>query len=557
MKRRVKCGSRNLNIVNLLHKRQTGLHTGPARDFDILRRITCDSSSREFKSIIPGSGFKPFQGELKYGEGKVIVKVNSEMVCYDVRHNRIEMIKLWSLPAKPRWEDYLIVSEPLPAPLQPPLPHNAHKPSLIVLTATNRLQRYDLETGEMKQDFFLSKQFRYTEMTADMERNWLILSSNKVQSQIEEILVKNRDALKSFMILDYTTLQFLYQFKINRTVFSKAVKDANIFGGLLMNETRRMNSTIEAYSIDEVLGETNHADGEGEGDEEGLPYNIDIKLKPDCLLQVNSANHHLEVNMNPWMLIVKRADNMFGLHQLDSMDLVKGGIFGNDDYKERDESLEFCPDQPSRLIHNDLHGLTVYDIVNHGIRKYFQYDPNTEEDQPSHTNSRNKNNSRRVREVSNYYEDCGEASTHVIYDHENEMNIFGILTYTETIDDYARGVITHIKHVDLYDKDFKHLKRVKTDLYEANSLNNPPPKINFILDQDLIILSLKQVSHVSRLYIFKCRENVDHHESLDSSSPPPPSSSPSDRTSRGRRAGRSRGSATRRSLNSDSDPDYQ
>ena len=127
------------------------------------------------------SGSMMFYGDFKYGEGKVIIRefFDREMQCFDIRHNENKLNYLWSLPSKPRWEDYLIVSAPLPSHLRPPLPHDAHKPSLIVLLANNRLQRYSLETGELKQEIFLSRQYRYTDMATDMERNWLVLTSTK------------------------------------------------------------------------------------------------------------------------------------------------------------------------------------------------------------------------------------------------------------------------------------------------------------------------------------------------------------------------------------------
>lgn len=78
------------------------------------------------------------------------------MDCYDLRHNRHQMIKLWSVPAQPRWEDYLVDWGPLPPSLSPPLVRDSHLPGLVVLTADNRLVRYHLETGHLQTDLLLS-----------------------------------------------------------------------------------------------------------------------------------------------------------------------------------------------------------------------------------------------------------------------------------------------------------------------------------------------------------------------------------------------------------------
>ena len=47
------------------------------------------------------------------------------------------------------------------------------------------------------------------------------------------------------MVFDYTTLQFLYQFEVHRSVFGKGIQDANIFGGLLLVTNPQR---IEAFS---------------------------------------------------------------------------------------------------------------------------------------------------------------------------------------------------------------------------------------------------------------------------------------------------------------------
>ena len=76
-----------------------------------------------------------------------------------------------------------------------PLPH---PPRLLLLRADNRLDHLDMVTGGLINSIFLSQQFRwersefkdnknqscrFTDMTIDEERGWIVLSSVKVGDQ--------------------------------------------------------------------------------------------------------------------------------------------------------------------------------------------------------------------------------------------------------------------------------------------------------------------------------------------------------------------------------------
>ena len=103
------------NILQLLARRELGLQRcSSAENFCQLRVLVTKSGTRRFLELQPSPHH--CYGKVRYGDGKLILpnRETGTVCCYDLRHNRHEMIPLWSLPARPRWEDYQVESGPLP-----------------------------------------------------------------------------------------------------------------------------------------------------------------------------------------------------------------------------------------------------------------------------------------------------------------------------------------------------------------------------------------------------------------------------------------------------------
>ena len=104
MPRKIKSGQKN--ILQMLAGRELGLERcSSVENFSQLRVLVSQSASRRFQEVphqFSGKGFC-------YGQGKTILRrklPNSERMtwdCYDLGHNRHQMIKLWSLPVPPHW----------------------------------------------------------------------------------------------------------------------------------------------------------------------------------------------------------------------------------------------------------------------------------------------------------------------------------------------------------------------------------------------------------------------------------------------------------------------
>ena len=516
---------RGNNILLLLAERQLGLtRCSSAQNFRQLSLLVTKSPCRRFVEFQPS----PFHcyGKMRYGDGKIILpnRVTRTMDCYDLRHNRHKMVKLWSLPISPRWEDCQVETGPLHPALSPPLPGDTHRPGLLVLTADNKLRRFDLETGQLQVDILLSRIYRFTEMSTDAVRNWLILESLKSHKRTNQRLQladsnATTDVLMSFIIFEPRTLQFKYHFEIRRTIFGKSVQAANIVGGLLL--VMMHNKDIEVFSIDEVLSEANKVPS-GEVSDNNINYII--QSRPACLYRVNSHHHHLEFNMNPWLYIKALSDQEFSVHLMASQLVLEGGKFGSFTNREKEEHLEFCPEQSTKLIHYGSHGLTLYEVKetdnsgNYRLDELFSYDPQQDDKMVDDVTAQPRpdlstRSGRTVRRPSNYYEDITQKLYSVDFDYENELEVFAVLVSSETVDEEANAMITHVSHADIYDKYFKFLRRIPLDIVHARSGMDLASETSLIMDQDLLLVQVK-TSVKTFIYIFQSRVPSDKSEQV-------------------------------------------
>ena len=500
------------NILQMLVRRELGLErSSSVTRFSKLRVLVTKSPSRRFVELKPS----PFHcnGKIRYGEGKIILpnRETGEIDCYDLRHNRNKMIKLWSAPARPRWEDYLVESGPLPPPLSPPLPRAAHLPGILVLREDNRLRRHDLETGHIQTDILLSRTEKFTDMSCDRERNWLILTSTHPRVKTDVVL--------SFIILQPRTLEFNYHFNIRKSIFGKSVQTANIVGGLLL--IMFTNKMIEVFSIDEVLGPENRVPADEISDSSDIHINIVISQRPVCLYKLKTHNHHLEFNMNPWLYIKALSDQEFSVHHMSDIcdenivehEMLEQGQFGTFSTREKEEHLEFCPEQPTRIIQYGSLGLRLYEKRGKRLEKMFDYDPGKDEDLignddilPAQQRPEAPIRSgRKVRRPENYYEEISEKLYSVIYDFENELEVFAVLVSSETVDEAANALITHVSHLDIYDKHFKQIRRIPLNIVHARTRFDVASQTSVMMDQDLVLVQVK-TSVKSFIYIFQSRE---------------------------------------------------
>ena len=105
----------------------------------------------------------------------------------------------------------------------------------------------------------------------------------------------------------------------------------------------------------------------------------------------------------------------------------------------------------------------------------------------------------------NYYEEISDKVYSVIYDYENELEVFAVLISSESVDEEANALITHVSHLDLYDKHFKQIRRIPLDIIHARSGMDLGSETSLMMDQDLLVVQVK-TSVKTFIYIFQSRE---------------------------------------------------
>ena len=141
------------------------------------------------------------------------------------------------------------------------------------------------------------------------------------------------------------------------------------------------------------------------------------------------------------------------------------------------------------------------------LEKLFDYDPVKDEDNendnvhvlPVQRPEPPTRSGRNVRRPENYYEEISEKLYSVIYDFENELELFAVLVSSE--DDME----TRVSHLDLYDKHFKLIRRIPLDIVHARSGLDQASETSVMMDQDLLLVNV-ETSNESFIYIFQSRE---------------------------------------------------
>lgn len=145
-------------------QRRRGGGTRTRKDPKLFRDHLLRSKDRKF--VLSGKKIVS-QGDAIYADGKLFQRNNAKKTfdCWAVREAGEPHKFLYSLPARPRWEDQEIWAGSggilSSSGTLPPLPHDAHKPSLILLRMDNTLTFHDVDTGKVLRSIFLSPKVRF------------------------------------------------------------------------------------------------------------------------------------------------------------------------------------------------------------------------------------------------------------------------------------------------------------------------------------------------------------------------------------------------------------
>ena len=243
--------------------------------------------------------------------------------------------------------------------------------------ATPRLQRFSLETGQLRRDILVSSSLQFINL-AVAECGWLVLSSAKRQKPAAQNTDRSKDVLKSFMIFDKILLDFLYHFEVRRSVFGSNITDADCSDALIV---MYQNNFIQIFSMEHVLQNNQQ---EKTTQDSNFSVNLRLTKKPQVLFHYKSHQNYLEINMKPWLFISSSAEKTFSVQEIVGGIKVQGGDFSpvNEDISTS-EMLHFAPDDSGRVVRHGAFGFTIFNVEKsedgtHRLESWFALKTETE-----------------------------------------------------------------------------------------------------------------------------------------------------------------------------------
>jgi len=478
------------SVVKLLEHRRLGVHRSRSQklvkqaiDLNILKGLIHSRRFKEGEKSLSG------KGDVRYDHGKLFIKnyANKTVDCYAVSDGTRRMRKLWSLPSHPRWEDETIIADYTTA--------GYHRPSLVVAKADSTLHRYSLATGQPLSFIRLYGSTKFTEMSRDEGRGWLILKSVKSSRGNPGSLQPRRDVLQRILIMNAAPIHHLYHLEIRKSVFGSDVHDVSVNSGLLL--VLGQSKSIKLYSINVVLdaavtGIYSKVDG--------FHPNVELNDLGPCLFSISSHHHFLQINENPWRYIKASSDVSYSVWDLQSDDLISELPTMSWYYPD---NITFLQDTGGKLAAygTDLRiydGSTLQPLLQVGGQS-------VKKPQPSEFTR----SGRKVRKIE-YSDPVG--SSHVALGHEDELDIIGVVLSSEVAVDSDEGrtesVSTLIQEVLVYDIHSLHLlARHPLQLHVNRSGEDVTSGISVILDLDILIIQVKS-SRGTAVHIFQLEEEA-------------------------------------------------
>ncbi|KAK2192397.1 hypothetical protein NP493_30g02015 [Ridgeia piscesae] len=357
-----------------------------------------------------------------------------------------------------------------------PIEHKGYRPSLLALK-NSWLMRYDLETGAMLEQVYLSPALKFKHLAWDTAMEYFV--ARTVQMDVRGQSHQENKTLLVLAVFSVFPLQFVAMLEVSTHVFCRDICSCMMSDGLLL--VMHQNNFIRFYSFDHILkqGQLQSASlytqcGQVGGvvgiPPYGLPVNVTLTACPDVLFEVRSVEHYLCIGGIPWHYIFtpRGQDGCYHVFTLDSRQLIGAGRIDLKVATLEPDKCNFHPD--GRIIHTS----------EHEIRKVIQ---------PKYTSS-----GRPIRRTTRFSEDALDDSLNTIQtvDYEDELDL--IVT-----------VVTEMKHGDL---------QAKVKVYDNETgrfirdieLDEPWAEFSehvVILDLDTIIHTVKQPGRKFACYVHR------------------------------------------------------
>uniref|UniRef100_T1ISC5 DDB1- and CUL4-associated factor 17 n=1 Tax=Strigamia maritima TaxID=126957 RepID=T1ISC5_STRMM len=499
-KKYIYMGGHRKNIIEQLIRKEIGVKSNFHHNVKMLNNLLC-SESRTFQLLWETHSKQPI-----YYENQRIYLENYR-VCYTI--NGLELIpsKLYALPTcSPSYkiQEGLICASRLVIEF---FPKKGHGPYFLGLVADGWLRRYDIDTGEIMEEIFLSLTTRFKYLTWNEEAHTVIVKS---------ILKNNYDPTEivTLCIFSLFPLDFVAKLKVYTKIFGKDVNDAVISEGLLC--VSHTSGFVRLYSLKHImksfckykisLGKhCKELGGATGGHPFGLPLNIQISKKPPVLFEVRCANSDVKMGGFPWHYLIMpwKDRTIFEVYSLETNQLAQDGTLQCSTLAIRPDRSLFHPDDSGRIIHLTASELRLFSIcIDDGIcslKPNFIIDTTLHKPDQKQKTQLKTRSGRTIRQRRNLDMTCSafEVQSLVTFSYEDELDLLVVLGAHNF--NFENEPITD--QVYLYDNKFgKLLKKIQLKPYLIEHLEN-----NIMLDRDVIVNTRKDMNGSHSCYVYRLK----------------------------------------------------
>ncbi|KAK2839784.1 hypothetical protein Q5P01_013524 [Channa striata] len=477
-------GGRSINAVELLTRRSRGVRDAGTlirQNLKLLRAIILQDN-RSFIKVWS----KTSKSTIMYENGKIYFE--NYQNCYSCVH--AEPQSLYKLPRRTKlekFEDALLCQSPVEKTLASACDH---KPSLLVLTASNWLYRLSAETGEELQRVYLSSNYKFRYLGWDVSQETLYVKSvqNK-ETPLPRQASLSQKTVTHLAIFEVFPLQLVGILEISKKIFGNGVTDVALSQSVLAVSYN--NKSVKLYSLKHIvhrymtekliLGKKSSLlGGKTVGEAPfGIPVNIQITDCPPVIFEVSCSNNGVQIGGYPWHYIYTPPHkNHKGTHHICSLKdniLATDGIQNMNCCSLESDGIFFHPDDSGRIIHVGpttinvlkIHGELISGLPSE-VLKAFSMKTKRENNPTSEVTV--TSSGRRVKRRFHQLDDDPDQETFRLVEYEDELDLLAVVV-TNGEEGEGRA---HIRLYDnqnfsprvFFDKDtIIHIEQKNTNFY--------------------------------------------------------------------------------------------
>lgn len=333
----------------------------------LVKLLVCDPGS-SYSAVWDHSSCQRYS----YEHDKIFLKQKGLMTCFCISGLESLPQKLYVInPGHPQCslkiEDALVLEQPSYASSECNM--TSWKPSILILTSTKYIHRYDLETGSRLQTFYVGyREYKFISLDWNEPGHFITTKTARLQKSKELVMV-----IASYSIYP---LEFIGLCEIRKSVFGEDVYDAFVQGNILIvHHGCGHSAKIKLYSWESIIElnrvysaslnkYSDNMKGTPGSHPGGLPCNIVVKKLPPLLFECRTDCHYLQIGGRPWhyMIVPPKLSGTFRVLSLASGRISQNGNLESSETNIESPSASFHPDESSRILIESANSLQVYNI---------------------------------------------------------------------------------------------------------------------------------------------------------------------------------------------------